>query len=256
MAELGTLYTTARGLTALAPDAERELLPRITAFGGRLRRCVRGGTLDAAAIDAASLEVLAVRSEWQTRVEAVRSSAAYRAACVALAADRQDEVAALIPRVFAGLRPAVLVPPLFVPMSVSTGRRRPGTSPFLSAPEAAERIARLVHDGLEACGESGAAWEQDLPSVSCTDDPAVLDTPVALRVEPAVLRATAFAVVGSPTYRVFTARRVAAGSVWLATDPADTWWEAYEVSYAAFRDALRDELAQRDVAVHIGQPEP
>jgi len=249
MAELGTLYTTARGFTPLVAAAETEMLPRIAALGAQLRRWVRGRALDAAAIDAASLEVLQLRADWHARLEAVRASAEYAAARAAVAADRQDELAVAIPRLLAGLRAVAPVPPLFVPVSVSTGRRRPGTSPFLSPAEAAERISGLVREGIAASGAGAAAWEQDLPSVSCADDPSALETPVAVRVDAAALRATVFAVDGSPLYRVFTPRPLAAGPVWLAADPSDAWWEAYEVSYDVFRTTLGRELTARGVPV-------
>lgn len=247
MAELGALYTTARSLTALAADAERQLLPRMEALGAQLRRWVRGHSLDGTAIDTASLEVLALRSDWQARFASVRTSDDYCAAYTALAEDDQAAMARLIPRIFAGLRPIAPAPALYVPVSVSTGRRRPGTSPFLSAAEAAERVARVLHEGIEVRGEGGGEWEDDFPSLACTEDPATLDTPVAVQVGAPAAGAAVFAVGGAAMYRIFSARRLSGVAAWLATEAPDAWWEAYEVSYAVFRDALREALAARGI---------
>lgn len=249
MAELGTLYVAARSFTPLAGAAETELLPRITALGSRIRRWVRDGALDGTKVDAASLEVLSLRAEWNARLEAMRVSVDYAAARAAVAADRQRELAVAIPRVLTGLRPAMPPPPLFVPVSIASGRRQPGTSPFLAPDAAAERISYLLRDGISASAEPAAAQAADLPSVTCADDPAALDTPVAVRVDCAALRAMVFAVGESSTYRIFTSRPLTAGQVWLASGAADAWWEVYEMPYESFRDALRKELAARGIVV-------
>lgn len=254
MAELGRLYTAARGFTPLAAAAESELLPRLTSLGARIRRWVRSRALDAAAIDAASLEVLGLRADWQERLEGLRTSIPYRAAQQAVAADRQDEVAVAIPRVLAGLCPVATLPALFVAISVSTGRRRPGASPFLSPGEAAERLLHLTREGIAASEGEGATWGRDFPSVVCAEDPEALATPVAVRLDPAAGGATVFAVEGSPTYRIFTSHPLVVDSVWLAAEADDAWWEVSEVSYAMFREALCGELTTREVGVAVGSP--
>lgn len=254
MAELGALYTTARGFTPLAAAAESELLPRLTSLGARIRRWVRTGALDAAAVDAASLEVLGLRADWQERLEGLRSSVLYEAARQAVALDRQGEVAVSIPRVLAGLRPVATLPALFVAVSLSTGRRRPGASPFLSPAEAAERLLRLTREGIAASEGGGATWGGDFSGVVCAEDPEALATPVAVRLDPAAGGASVFAVEGSPTFRIFTSRPLVVASVWLAAEADDAWWEVSEVSYVMFREALCGELTTRAVEVAVGSP--
>jgi hypothetical protein len=58
-----------------------------------------------------------------------------------------------------------------------------------------------------------------------------------------------FALVDEPTYRLFTPGLQAPLNVVLAADATDEWWQAYDESYAAFREALCRELATRGLEV-------
>jgi hypothetical protein len=243
--QLGTLYTVARTFAPLAARAEGELLPCLLALGNRLRRLLRSARLTAAQIEAAAREIQHLQEIWHAELERVHTSAVYQQAIAAYEADRQAELAELLPQIFAGTRPVPAPASLFLPMSPSTGRHRPGTSPFLSPPACAERLVAILADGY-APDEGGSAWwERDLIPIVCADHPAALGTPIALRLAQADVRVTVFSGDDETTYRLFTPRLRAALSIVLAADATDEWWEAYEDSYHEFRDSLQRELRAR-----------
>jgi hypothetical protein len=244
-AELGTLYTVARSFTALEAQAEADLLPRLSALGSQLRMLLRSSRLGEREIEQAAEQIHSLRTRWRSRLDEVRTSAAYQRALGALTRDSQGELAELIPQVFSGLRLVHPVPALYFAVSPSTGRRRPGASPFLGAAECADRILQILADGISPDGSGAEWWEHELPSISCADSPAALDTPVSLRLVGADAPAAVFAVVDQPSFRIFTPRLQAPMSIALAADETDEWWQAYEQSYRSFRDALQRELALR-----------
>jgi len=252
-AELGTLYAVARSFTALHGRAEAELLPCLTGLGSRLRGRLRKAQLTEDEIAAAASAILTLRSEWQAALKGVRTSALYQRALTAFAADQQNEIADLIPQVFAGLQ-RVLQPPatLYFPVSPSSGRRRPGSSPFLSAAECADRILRLLADGLEPEAGGTEWWQRDLPSISCADHASALETPIALGLVASAVRVAVFATADEPYYQIFTPRLRAPMSIVLATEAADEWWEAYQDSYREFRDTLTHELTARGYTAALG----
>lgn len=245
LGDLSDLYAIARGFTALQARAEAGLLPEIDALGVRLRRLVRTGQLSDAAIERTATEILALAAQWRAELEMLRGSAVYQQAVRALAGARQAELAEVIPRVFAGLRVVQPAPSLYFPVSPSSGRRRPGSSPFLSPADCADKIVQLCADGIGPDAEAADWWERELPSIACTDAPAGLETPVALCLAAADVRVTVFAETEAATLRVFTARLRAPLSIVLAREATDEWWEAYQDSYRVFRDALQQELAAR-----------
>ena len=247
--ELGTLYAAARSFAPLRADAEAKLLPRLLELGSTLRGLVRSGRLSADEIDRASRQILELRTFWQTALGAVRSSGPYQEALQAWAADEQEALVCLIPRIFAGvhvLRPA---PALFFPVSPSSGRRRPGNTPFLSAAECADRIAHFLAIGIEPDSGGSEWWERELSYIICADTLCALETPIALRWAVPHPSLALFTVADEPTCRMFTPRLRATMGVVLAADATDEWWQAYDESYATFREALRHELARRDLAV-------
>ncbi len=245
LGELSTLYAVARGFTALQARAESELFPSISALGRRLRGLLRTAQLTPEQIDAAAREMVALGSQWRVELEQVRAAAVYQQARAALAADRQAEIADLIPQIVAGVRRLHPAPPLYFPVSPSAGRRRPGASPFLSATECADRILRLLEEGITPEGGGTEWWECDLPFLSAADTPTALDTPVTLRLASPDSTLAVFAEADEPLVRIFTPRLRAPMSIVLAREATDEWWEAYEDSYHSFRDALREELAAR-----------
>jgi hypothetical protein len=247
--ELGTLYSVGRSFVALRADAEGKLLPCLLELGSKLRGLVRTAQLSADEIDRASGEIIRLRAFWRTALEEVRSAKPYREALKAWAADDQDALARLIPRIVAGvhvLRPA---PTLFFPVSPSSGRRRPGNAPFLSAAECADRIAHFLAVGIQPDSGGSEWWERELSYLICADTLCALETPIALRWAVPDPSLALFTAADEPTCRIFTPRLQATMSVVLAADATDEWWQAYDESYAAFREALRHELAARGLRV-------
>jgi hypothetical protein len=244
-AELGTLYAAARSFAALHARAEADLLPHITGLGSRLRRLVRTTQLTDDAIDAAAREILLLRTTWRTELEQVRASVVYQRAVTAFATDQQDALAELIPHVFAGLRLVRPAPTLYFPVSPSSGRRRPGTSPFLSAAECADRILRGLADGLEPESSGTDWWDSELPALGCADSAASLETPIAVCLAASDVQVAVFTTSDEADLRIFTPRLHAPMSTVLAAEATDEWWEAYQDSYREFRDALQCELTAR-----------
>lgn len=249
LTELGTLYAVGKSFAALRLSADRDLLPRLLELGSRLRRLLRTAQLSTDEIDRAAQEIVRLRSVWRTALEEVRSSRLYQDALAAWAADHQPDLARLIPLIFEGLRIVRPAPAIFFPVSPSSGRRRPGNPPFLSATECADRIADVVAAGIEPDEGGSEWWERDLAYIACADTPAALDTPIALRLAVPDPRLALFAVTDEPTWRIFAPRLRAAMSVVLAADATDEWWQAYDESYASFRETLRQELATRRLRV-------
>jgi hypothetical protein len=251
LAELSDVYSIARGFTVLQARAEAELLPHIHALGSRLRRLVRTGQLMEEAIERTAAEILGLATLWRSELDALRCSPLYRQAVRAVAGDRQAELAEVIPQVLAGLRVVEPGCSLYFPVSASSGRRRPGASPFLSPTACADTIVRLLAEGIAPEAEAAEWWERELPSIACSDAPAGLETPIAVCLAAADVHVTVFAESDVATLRVFTARLHAPMSIVLARDATDEWWEAYQDSYHSFREALQRELTVRGQRVEI-----
>lgn len=246
MAELAALYTRARALTALREAADAQWLPRLESLGRQLRRWRRAGSLDAEALDAACREIASLRAVWQAQIAGVRDAPDCRAVREAVLAGDQTAVRDAVPRLLAGYRAVGPRASLYVPVPVSTGRRRPGTSPFVSAAEAAERVAAMVRDGIVPAALDP---DLDLPGVAGAAEPGLLDSPVAVLAEPEAAGLVVFGEEGRARRCVFTAAPVPVASVWLAPEAGDEWWEAHETPYPAFRDAVRADLAGRGLRV-------
>lgn len=249
LTELSMLYGAARRFCTLHERAENELLPQLASLGSRLRGLLRTAHLSPPEIDAATIEILSLRSAWRAGLEQVHVSGTYRAAQTALAADQQEELARLLPQLFAGLKVVRPAPALYFPISPATGQRRPGGTPFLGAVECADRIMETLAGGIEAETAGSEWWESEWPCIVCADDAEALETPIALRLAASAVRAAVFSVADEPTLRLFTRCVQAPMSVVLAAEATDEWWLAYEDSYAAFREALQRELTGRGVRV-------
>jgi hypothetical protein len=245
LAELGTLYASAKGFTALQPRADAELLPRLIGLGSSLRSRLRHAQLNQDEIDAVAEEIVALRSDWRSQLEQLRFSSVYQQARIALAEERPDDLETLIPQVFAGLHRVQPAPSLYFSVSPSSGRRRPGSSPFVSAPECATRVVHLLTAGVTPEESTDDWWERDLPSIRCADAMEGLETPIALQLAAAHVRVAVFALHDEPSFRIFTRCLRAPFSVVLAAEATDEWWEAYDDSYRSFRTALQNELAAR-----------
>src|SRR5262249_15730407 len=153
------------------------------------------------------------------------------------------------PQVFAGVHRSHQVPTLYFPVSPSSGRRRSGASPFLSAAECADRILRVLDEGYEADSSGTEWWERELASITSADRAAALETPIALCLAAADVRIAVFTTNDDASLRIFTPRLRAPFSIVLAAEATDEWWEAYQDSYHDFREALRRELAARGQSV-------
>ena len=249
MAELGTLYAVAKSFASLRQAAEEEFLPRLLQFGTRLRRLLRQARLSAAEVERAATEVVELRSHWRAALEQVRASPSYQAALRAWTADDQDRLAEEIPRVFKHMCLLHPVTSLFFPVSPSSGRRRPGASPFLSAGAAAERISHVLANGIEPDSDGADWWDQELQYISATDEPNGLDTPIALQVTPADCHVAVFGGGDDAGLRIFTPCLQTRLTVVLAPEAGDEWWQAYDESYTAFRQRLCAELERRGIRV-------
>lgn len=247
MAELSTLYSVAKSFADLRQRAEDAFLPDLLDLGTRLRGLLRRARLGAAEVERAAEDVLRLRSQWQGALEALRASPAYQSALRAWAANDQAGLAAEIPRVFAGVQVVQPVPTLFFPVSPSSGRRRPGASPFLSAGDAAQRIMGLLAAGLEPEASGSDWWDCELAYIAAADELGGLDTPIALRMAPADCDVAVFCCRDDPSFRLFTPRLQARLTVVLAAEAGDEWWQAYDESYASFRQRLHTELEKGGV---------
>jgi len=253
IAELATLYTVAKGFAALQARAEGELLPAVSRLGRHLRRLLRADQLSEPAVEAAAREIMALGSGWRAALEELHQSAVYQQTLAALAADRQDELATLIPRVVAGLSLVRPAPTLYIPVSPSSGRRLPGSSPFLSAAACAEQLLVLRAEGIAPESVAGEWWDRELVPIGCADTPAGLDSPIALRLDAADVPCALFAVPDEASYSIFTPCLRAPLTIVIAANATDEWWNAYEESYHAFRDVLQRELAARGCSVTVAE---
>lgn len=250
-AEVGTLYAVARSFTALHARAAAELLPHLAALGSRLRGLLRQARLTDAEVDLAARDLASLRTMWQAELERVRASAVYQRTLAAFAADRQELLAELIPQVFAETHLVRPAPSLYFPVSPSSGRRRPGSSPFLSAAECADRILGIVDNGYEAESSATEWWDRELPAISCAESVAALETPITLCLAASEVHVAVFTTSDDPSLRIFTPRLCAPLSIVLAAEATDEWWEAYQDSYREFRVALQRDLTARGHAVAV-----
>jgi hypothetical protein len=249
LTELSDLYVRVRRFALLRAGAELAFLPALTTLGRRLRTLARSGQLGDETVAEAAREILALSAQWSSELQRVRETPEYRRARAASASDDQRTLAAVIPLVFAGLQLLPSPPVLYAPFSPSSGHRKPGTSPFLTPLACAEKILGLLQDGLEPESEPGAWWQQDLPAFTCVDDPAGVDTPIALSFDPAASGRAVFEHAEEQTCVVFARRLAGPFSVALSNEADDEWWTAYDGSYSEFRDMLERELQERGCRV-------
>ena len=188
LADLGDLYVAARRFTALQARAESAFLPALTGLGRRLRALTHAGQLSDETVAEAARDILGLSAHWSAELQRVRDTPEYRRAHAAVAADDQRTLDTAIPRVFAGLLLRPSPPVLYAPFSPSSGHRKPGTSPFLDPADCADKIVGLLQNGIAPEIDPGAWWQQELPAFTCVDDPAGVDTPIALSFDPAARR--------------------------------------------------------------------
>lgn len=255
LAELSGLYLVAKDFRPLRARAESELLAAMAELGSRLRGFVRRGSLDDGVVDAAARDIAALRQEWRAALEDLRAGDVYQSCLSAYGAREHARLVTLIPLLFAECEHTPVPPPLSYPLSPSSGRRRPGNSPFLTPDACATRIAQLRDDGIVAEGSGTEWWETELVPLTLACDAAAFDTPVALRFEPGQMRAAVFQMGGGEIFRVYAPRLCAPFEVVLQHEVDDEWWQAFAGSYATWRDALAVELRAREIPVSVQQEE-
>lgn len=240
IAELGDLLDLVRRFTPLQEEAERDFHPAIAELGRDLRRRMRRRELDDAAVEEATRRILGLQAGWSARLGDLRTSATCEQARAALDPPGQEGLDRLLPALFADLHPVRPPRDLFFPFQPSSGRRRPGTSPFLSPAECADRLAQLRQDGLPA--PAGTTWwERDFPCLEGALDGPATEAPIWLRVAAEDLP-PAFTIGHTPAARIYVRRLQAPLRIGLAEEVEDEWWQAYHGSFRTFAEALRKEL--------------
>jgi hypothetical protein len=251
LAELSGLYVVAKDFRPLRTRAESELLPATAELGARLRRLVRQGSTDATAVDTAARETAGLLQEWRGTLDGLRGGELYQSCIDAYSARDQPRLIALIPQLFAECDHIATPPMLYYPVSPSSGRRRPGNSPFLTPDACAARIAALRDEGIAAEGSGTEWWERELVPLTLVVDPEALDTPLALRFDPSRLIDAVFRLDDGDVFRIYAARLRAPFDVVLQEEVDDEWWQAFSGSYASWRTALAEEIRACGMSVRL-----
>jgi hypothetical protein len=250
IAELGSLYVAAKEFAPLRTAADQELRLGTEKIASELRAHVRHDTLDAAVLDRTAARVAELRDHWQRALEDLRASPLYRQACDAWRDGDVARLGELLPRVFADVQ--TVAPPSHLYFDVPLASRHGGgSSPFLSADEAASRIRTWRNEGLTT-SQRGEWWRTDLGFVELVADLDLLESSVGLRFDGASLPADVLTSGGDDhLYRLYGSRIRAPFSVVVREESDDAWWDAAESSYEEFRDELASRLRAAGLAVAI-----
>jgi len=251
LGELGALYVVAVSFVPLREAAEAKFLPETAALGAQLRKHLREGRMDDVAVDAAARGIAALRVHWHQQLEMLRDSVLYQESLAAWETDQSERLATLLPRLIAGIEPTESPPILFYGVSLASGRRHPGGRPFLSPEACAQKVAAYRSEGIPAEATGKEWWDTELASITFTDDPEALDSPVALRVDPAQTRTPVFLVAGESTFRIYTRVLKIPFTVTLHEEATDEWWQAFEESYQDYRVALAKHLEQDGLVIEV-----
>lgn len=251
IADLSRRYTAARLFQPLAAQAESELLPRINALGRELRSLRRRGAIGEADLQPVTTEILGLATDWESALQSLRGSSLYREARAAVASGDIHATHELLPRIFAEIEPVPRLPCLYLPFEPSSGRRRPGHSPFLSPAECAQRLHGLLANGVQAEVQGEDWWDRDFPYIACGITSTSLEQPIWLRADTRDRRLALFAVRGGSTHRLYAPRLEAPLQVGIDAAAGDEWWLAYDGSYADFRARLTAELRNRSVPMTL-----
>jgi len=247
--DLSRAFEAARTFTALRRWAEGELFAHLQTLGAELRRATRGAATSSE-IESLARALQDATALAQEKVSAVRTSPEYRSALSAYEQERWAELERLLPEVFADLSPAPRPRRIFIPFEPSRPRRRPGQPPFLSAAESAEVLASLVTSGMPPDPESGPWWSRDFPHLVATDDPDALASSIWIVFDGPRIEAALLADRSEPqTWRLYAKRLRGCVSVGIARATEDEWWQAHDVPFSEYREALRSALAVRGIPV-------
>lgn len=253
-AELGDLYTEARGFRALEASAEVDLLPALTNAGMQLR-ALRRRSFAEKEIAAAAALLQRLRDEWTTKLEDVRNGDLYQEAVGAYRADDQSGLARILPEVFSGLeRPRERVGHVCFGIRISAPHRRGTDPPFLTPTEAAARIVSRAAAGFQPGDRDESALA--LRPIPCTVDPSDLDTPVALALPRDAVGAALFFRANDAQWLVYRPHVSGSFRALVARSWTDDWWDVNDLSYAQFRDALIAQLNSQGFPVAFSDDNP
>ncbi len=251
MQDLGSIYASARQFAPLASEAEHTLLPELQRLGAELRTIARAGKdlrkPETEALPLYAERIRALLATWRERLEQQRRTPAYLAALAAIQAEDWERLQLLLPQIFAHATPAMPNAVAYVPIEVHREPRR-GLKPFLSAQEAAAKIARVVSEGVEP-DRGPEPWEADFPSIEAASNPDALATPIWLEAPVSSLRAAVLGDERDPSrLRIFCSRLQAPWAVGVAEVCHDESWLAQERSFADYRKELLQQLAALGIA--------
>jgi hypothetical protein len=241
LTEVAACYARARRYRAAAAVCEERYLARALAIGSELRARARADREDPAATAANTAELRRLIADCEATIAAVHASEPYRAAAHAWSEGRFDEVARWVPQLFDGVVPEADPGPLYFPVGVTSGRG--GGEHFLRASIVAERIERLVREGIPAADPPLARGADDhIHAVVLDDDPESGGSPITLML---------VADLGLPRFRLepagevllYAPRLAAPTRVRCAATVSDEWWAVRPEAYGDYVGELVHELA-------------
>ncbi len=235
VAEAGERLVRLEKYRAGTTAESRALRARLLALGDRARRAHHQGTLGD---DAASLlaEARALARAFDVALAAIEASAEHRAAVTAHAAGDLTTLAALLPRLFAGVEAVAHPPDLHHPAPwLRRGQPRPPD-------EVAAALAELAANGIPAAADDTAPGvDTTLPAVVLAPGPP--EDAVTLRFAAAALPAPLCRVVDSGEFLLHLARLRAPFTVVVRRRLDDADREAIPVDWPTYRGGLLAALA-------------
>ncbi|GBD25462.1 hypothetical protein HRbin30_00785 [bacterium HR30] len=248
-ADVSRLADEARMLAPLRDWIEGELTRQLDELSRHLRYAQRRRA-DEPAISAFAQQLQQLQEQIRHRTQEVRSTSRYREALAALHEERFRDLERILPTLFSDLEPAARPPRLLVPFDLEQQRRRPGTAPFLTPSQVAERIATIASEGLVPQGEPGPPWLADFPYLWASARPEDLASPVWFVFDGPVLPAAVLSHKSEPgTFRIYAARLRGVAAIGIAERAEDEWWLAQEPTYERYRLLLAAALRERGLTV-------
>lgn len=242
--EVGAAYEMARRYRGLDSVCEERYLAPALEVASTLRRIARADTFDRELFERQVARLRQLHADCVAAIEGVRASDRYRHARAAWREGRVGALLQALPDIFAWIVPEQPTAPLYHPMSLR-GSRADGEEHFLPASACADQVAALARDGIPAdSAEHGLGTDGELRAVRLADAPRAFDTPIALRIEPAALDATAVCRL-SPTgdFLVYVPCLRTRFEVLCAQTATDEWWAVRPDAYAGYLRELQEALA-------------